>query len=375
MSDANHGEVERLAADAAEDGMNRAAGAAPRSRWIVGLVAALIVGLGAGWAGATVFTPPADVLDATAYTYVEVSEGEVGSSLSLAATAEWKPVPLASNLTSGTVTSVEISQGQEVTAGTTLYHVNLRPVVLAQGEVPAFRDLASEMRGDDVAQLQAFLASIGYFSGSVDGNFGWETEDAVRRWQADIGVDDDGVVRAGDVLFAPTLPVRVALDTKLVFRGANLPSGAPALSALPSAPAFSIAANTTQAGMMAPGTRVELTSPDGVEWTAVTDVQQANDTGVLVSLVGEGGDSLCGDECSSVPVTGQTVLQATIFTVEPQSGLVVPAAAITSSAEGTLSVIDEHGTPHTITLVSSARGMALIEGVDEGLRVRVPAGS
>ncbi|WP_442914149.1 peptidoglycan-binding protein [Kribbella sp. NBC_00359] len=49
------------------------------------------------------------------------------------------------------------------------------------------------MRGDDVAALQQRLTDLGYFSGAVDGVFGYKTESAVRRFQRAKGLVVDGV--------------------------------------------------------------------------------------------------------------------------------------------------------------------------------------
>lgn len=49
-------------------------------------------------------------------------------------------------------------------------------------------------RGDDVRELQTFLASEGYSIGSLDGIFGPKTKAAVRAFQKDQGIVVDGVV-------------------------------------------------------------------------------------------------------------------------------------------------------------------------------------
>jgi len=103
--------------------------------------------LGVGWAAASVLTPAADPLEATDFTYVSVATGEVGSSISLNTVAEWSPVPVGSNLASGVVTGVAVTPGDEVSQGAVLYRVNERPVVVAQGDVPAFRAIGAGQSG------------------------------------------------------------------------------------------------------------------------------------------------------------------------------------------------------------------------------------
>ena len=79
--------------------MSDDAGGTVRGLWLRrgGIAAAiLLVGAVVGWAASAVFTPPQDVLDSTAYTFVEVVQGEVGSSIALNTVAEWTPIWLTS---------------------------------------------------------------------------------------------------------------------------------------------------------------------------------------------------------------------------------------------------------------------------------------
>ena len=68
-------------------------------------------------------------------------------------------------------------------------------------------------RGDDVAQIQQFLAARGYDVGAVDGVFGRRTEEAVRQFQMEAGIAQDGRVgpetmtAAQRVSDAPPIPV------------------------------------------------------------------------------------------------------------------------------------------------------------------------
>jgi hypothetical protein len=48
--------------------------------------------------------------------------------------------------------------------------------------------------GAQVKVLQRALASLGFSTGTVDGDYGAATEDATKRFQRSVGIDDDGVV-------------------------------------------------------------------------------------------------------------------------------------------------------------------------------------
>jgi peptidoglycan hydrolase-like protein with peptidoglycan-binding domain len=346
-----------------------------RAPLITALVFAVAVVAGAiGWALAVVFSGPEDVLEERSFTTVQVTEGEVGSSITLNTAAEWTPVPVGSNRAAGTVTSVDVTPGDEVAAGSVLYTVDLRPVVIAQGEVPAFRDLTDGASGADVSQLQTLLQGLGFYKGSVDGVFGPGVGAAVRAWQESLGLEPSGVVRAGDVMFVPALPVRVVFDPAVLTRGAQLNGGEPVLSGLPSSPGFMIPITEAQAPLIPSGTRVLITGPNGEEWAAGAGEQTSGEGGaVMVALEGVDGALICAKECAALPVTGPSRLRSEVVTVDQVQGLTVPTAALRSGADGATVVVDEAGRELPVTIITSAKGMSVIEGVEPGLEVRVPA--
>ena len=336
----------------------------------------VLLGAGAdiGWAAATVLTPPEDVLAATPYTTVEVVPGEVGSSISLNTVAEWTPVPAGSNQAVGTVTSVDATPGQQVTVGAKLYTVNLRPVVIAQGAIPAFRALSQEAIGADVSQLQQALTDLKLYSGPIDGKFSARTTTAVKAWQKVLGVTQDGVVQAGDIVFVPTLPTQVSLDTDIVVRGAVLAGGESVVRALPASPAFTVPVSEAQAALMPTGTRVEITNMEGGMWEAFAVDRITDENGsVQITLAGADGAVICGEACATIPVTSESLLSSRIITVETVTGLTVPSAALLSAGDGSVSVIDAAGSSLPVTVVTSARGMSIIDGVADGTAVRIPA--
>lgn len=50
--------------------------------------------------------------------------------------------------------------------------------------------------GSDVTELQGRLKFIGFYNGSIDGDFGYKTLTAVKRFQGEFGMNVDGVVGA-----------------------------------------------------------------------------------------------------------------------------------------------------------------------------------
>ena len=67
-----------------------------------------------------------------------------------------------------------------------------RPVFVLQGEIPAYRDLAPGMHGDDVRQLESALQRLGFDPGPVDGVYDEQTSTAVSDWYAANGFEPFG---------------------------------------------------------------------------------------------------------------------------------------------------------------------------------------
>ncbi|WP_239453520.1 MULTISPECIES: peptidoglycan-binding domain-containing protein [Microbacterium] len=338
-------------------------------------MAFITAGGAVGWAAASVLTPAEDPMESSSFTYVAVKSGEVGSSLSLNTIAAWTPVPVGVNRAVGVVTEVVSAAGADVVQGSVLYRVDQQPVTIGQGAVPAYRSIGLDAEGADVGQLQRLLTAVGVYAGPDDGKAGQGTIAAVKRWQKALGVEQTGVIQVADVIFVPDLPTRVALDEKVIGRGLMVSGGEQTVRALPPAPEFTLPVTDAQAVMMPAGTRVEITSPDGSMWQAVAAEQIRDEQSgtVTVSLESPDGGAICGDQCGQVPVTGEARLVSTVVTVETVAGLVVPSAALVTAADGETAVIDDEGEPRPVTVVTSARGMSIIEGVPAGTRVRVPA--
>jgi len=346
----------------------------------LGLVIAGMIAVAAscgliGWAAGVVLTPAEDPLDATPYTYVEVAPGVVGASTQLNSSAEWVPTPAGENRAIGVVTSVSIEPGSEVSQGSVLYTVGLRPVAVAQGAVPAFRSIGPGTWGPDVAQLQSMLTAIGLYRGVPDGRSGPDTVAAITSWQRSQALPETGVVEVGDVIFIPSLPARVVLDDEVVARGSTLAGEEDVVRVLTAAPIFTLPVTEAQAGMIPEGTRVEMTSPDGDTWVGFAAAQKPDPQAGTMTVVldGDAGGVICGDQCDQVPVAGRTLMLSRVITVPESAGLVVPSAALVTDARGDVAVVNEDGDLIVVTVIASARGMSVIEGPSEGILVRVPA--
>ncbi|MDY0810778.1 peptidoglycan-binding protein [Kitasatospora purpeofusca] len=86
------------------------------------------------------------------------------------------------------VTKVKIHVGEQLSYGKVLFEISGRPVFTLPGALPAYRDLQTGTKGEDVAQLQKALASLGHRTApDTSGTFGSGTERAVLAFYKSIG--------------------------------------------------------------------------------------------------------------------------------------------------------------------------------------------
>jgi hypothetical protein len=111
----------------------------------------------------------------------------------------------------GTVTWLP-AVGSVLTRGETLVKVDQQPVTLLYGAVPMYRTLSSGTEGTDVQQLEQNLRALGYTGFTVDDEFTDNTAEAVQEWQEDLGREETGAVKVGEVVFRPS-GIRVASHT------------------------------------------------------------------------------------------------------------------------------------------------------------------
>ena len=104
--------------------------------------------------------------------------------------------------------------GDRIEFGTALYAVDHTPIILMEGSLPMYRDIAYKVSdGPDVAQLERNLVNLGYVADeaatgnssdlTVDYHVTPLTESSIRSWQLSLGLTSTGVVKQGDVVFRP----------------------------------------------------------------------------------------------------------------------------------------------------------------------------
>lgn len=131
----------------------------------------------------------------------------------------------------GTVTSIG-SVGDTIIAGTVVATIDGSPVVAMIGDVPGFRDLStSSSAGIDVRQLETNLVTLGYDQDgtlTVDETYDSDTAEAVDRWKAALGLDEDGEVAQGLVTY---IPGELQVDSIAADTGSGVSSGGALLTA------------------------------------------------------------------------------------------------------------------------------------------------
>jgi multidrug efflux pump subunit AcrA (membrane-fusion protein) len=283
----------------------------------------------------------------------------------------------------GTVTWLP-KTGQVVRQGQVLYRVDGEPVVLLYG-APAWRTLAAEVTGPDVAQLNHDLVALGYVD-KVDAEstwdeFTWATRLGVDRLQDHVGIDQTGGLDLGDVVFLPTAARVTALRVSL-----GAPATGPMLHATSTTPTVSVA---LQAGMQTEvraGDRVTITLPDGSPTPGrITSV------GHVATTPGPDASSGAGGSTPTVPVAirlthrstavglDQAPVEVTITHHTVRHVLAVQVTALMARAGGGYAVEVADGTTHHLVpvnpgLFDDVAGMVQVSGhgLRAGERVVVP---
>ncbi len=163
----------------------------------------------------------------------------------------------------GTVTWLP-TVGGAIKNGEPLYRLDADPVLRLDGKVPAWRDLGSDVTsGRDVLQLERALTDLGYTDDldmEVDGDWTWVTTIAVERWQRDHGLDDDGDLPLGRVVFTDG-DVRVA--SVPVEDGTPVQPGTVVLQVGATQRTVTVSVDPTQQRLAPVHKAVELELPDG----------------------------------------------------------------------------------------------------------------
>jgi hypothetical protein len=270
-----------------------------RTRLLAALLVAGVVLVGAGvvvWArGAE--APPAPRAFIPVET-AEITRTDLSTSRTLQGTLGYGSPRVVKGGREGVVTSLP-RPGQVLKRGTTAYKVNDDPVPLFYGNPPLYRPLGEPGTvGRDVAMVRTNLEAMGYATGDqpragsvvrLPAEKPDETAQpgkepakkkpgrrvtlrtgeavltarlgtAIKRWQRDAGLPDDGVLEIGDLV---VLPGAVRVDAVSAVVGDD--AAGPLMSVTRTTKVITAQVDAADAASLKDGTAVSLRMPDGAE--------------------------------------------------------------------------------------------------------------
>lgn len=276
----------------------------------------------------------------------------------------------------GTITALP-APGAVLDRGHVVYQVDATPVVLFLGELPLYRDVAPDVtNGPDVQLVEENLAALGFGSFTPNTTFNTATENAIKKWQDSLGLEETGVIRPADVIVTSG-PVRVATVTPE--RG-DAGSG-DLLTYTSTTRVVTVELEESQQDLGKAGTRVAMTVRGKEVAGTVAEVAPADGGGG-----GGGGDTGGGDQEKTFTATITVDDAAALgdldsgsvdvrFTTDIRQGvLAVPVGALLALAEGGYGVEVVDGAARRLVAVQTglfADGKVEVsgDGLIEGVRV------
>ncbi len=188
------------------------------------------------------------------------------------------------------------------------------------------------MSGSDVLQLEAALADLGYGGSvlTVDGVFDQATKDAVVAWQTDLGVEADGVVNLGEIIFQPG-PVRVG--DQLAAPGSTVNPGSPVLAISSADKVVTFNLPAADQDIIAIGDAIVVELPDGRDVPGtVTDI-------ATVATVSQDGNAtfevtIALDDPTVASGLDEAPVDIEIIADSVQNVVAVPVASLVALSEG-----------------------------------------
>lgn len=273
---------------------------------------------------------------------------------------------------SGVVTAVP-EAGALINQGEALYSVDMEPVILLSGDMPAYRALDTDASsGDDVVQLQQALVDLGYADGlEVDGEFGTGTASAVEAWETALGrAEPDGEVELGDILFMPDAVLVQSADVSV---GAQVQLGTPVVTYTTDVKIVTVDLDAASTDLLPLDAVVEVTLPDDTTLSARVDrigAEATSDTDGNTFVPVE----LAIDDQAAVAAFTTASVTVTVEEFRDPEVLVLPVTALLALAEGgyAVEVPGASGSellPVEVGTVTDGRAAVTGDGITEGLEV------
>ncbi len=345
---------------------------------IVGLL--VILGIGGWWAIDRFADDEADAepVEEVALVSVAVRRADIVDTETLTGTLRFAdPGALPSRL-AGTVTALP-EPGGTLARGDVAFEIDGAPVVVMWGDKPAWRPMSEAVfEGVDVKQLEANLVLFGFNNDdlTIDEEFDEATTTLVEEWQADLGIEETGIVELGRIIF---IPRELRIADVLVDVGAALAPGSPVLATSANRQEIQLWLDADRQDLLEVGDSVGLELPDESTTTGFV-AEIAN----VVTTVVEGPETrrvfevtIHLDDPSAAVGLDEAPIDIEVVSEEASNVLVVPVNALLALAEGgyAVEVVAEDDTTRfvRVEIGKFADGVVAITGdISEGDRVLVP---
>ncbi len=254
----------------------------------------------------------------------------------------------------GTTTQVVVTTGSTVQPGSHVLSVDASPLFAYTAAYPLFRDLSPGDSGDDVAQLRAFLVSVGEVLPAQGARFDAGLARAVRSWRAKVGLPPSAGVPRSSLVWIGPAPVTVGEVVRSV--------GDPADGVI-----FRTA-RTPQAIAVAEGARLGWDGQDPAATLRVGSITAPYSAGSGLITEASAVDALAA-HLATHPKD-----QATIESTAGTATLALPAGSILTDAEGdTCVLVAPSDTPLPVTVIGGAVGTVYLAPADGLADARVAA--
>jgi hypothetical protein len=274
--------------------------------------------------------------------------------------------------------------GDTAACGDVLYRVNDKPVLLLCGATPAYRSLAKDARGPDVAELNRNLVDLAYATRAQldpsSDRFSAATAFALEKLQAKRGEDRSGSLALGQAVFLPE-SVRIArVNAEL---GGSAAPGTRVLYATSGTLEVQLNLDPSQQSEVKKGERAQITLPGNRSATGRVDRLGR------VAQIPAGQNSSAGatipayislDRPEQARGIDRASVQVEITTKGVNDALNVPVTAIVGRSGGgfAVEVVDAGGRRKLVAvklgLFDSAGGRVQVEGdLRVGEHVVVPS--
>jgi peptidoglycan hydrolase-like protein with peptidoglycan-binding domain len=269
------------------------------------------------------------------------------------------------------------------------------------GKIPMYRTLRNGVDdGTDIKQLETGLHALGFDPDgmTIDSTFTSATTAAVKAWQKDIGVTQDGIVTPGLVQF---LPSKLRIQSMSAQIGDSVASASPLYAASGTGRVATVTLSAADSTVAKTGEQVSVSLPNGESVSGViTSIATSSSSSSTGGGAGSGGGAVNQQGASSTTSSASVNVTVSItdakadaqpdqtpvsiaFTSNGAKGvLAAPVTALIALAGGgyALEVQDSGGATH---LVATKPGLyavgGLVEvsgsGITDGTTVVIPAGA